>query len=210
MHAMKVSLRNKNPYYLSVCFVFFVLACSRHEIMTPEEFFNYCNTEQSGLVKERKFNNILYKVRLVVPECLALQEGKPKTEMEFRTRLGEMNNQINFVLLLEDDGPIMGQVRKAVFDKSRYGEILSYSNTLLQQDFELKTSNGEIIPSSLVHIESANSTQPVLRISGTFRIKSEILREGVSLKFDDNIFLSGPVNFYFDKTVFQQLPSIRI
>jgi hypothetical protein len=199
-------LRN-NIIYLLLTAV--IVSCSSKKEMDREAYLSYLNSDESGLIMKKTFSGITYKLKCLTPEqlCLRFNGRKTISRTEYDSQVKEYSEQLSFVMLLQDEKG-GSKVRDLVFNKGSYGEALNYANSEMNKHIQLETTPG-IIESGLVHLESANSLQPVLRISISFSgIKN--MEDGFTLIFNDNIFNNGPIKFNYSKQVLEELPKLNI
>jgi hypothetical protein len=82
-----------------------------------------------------------------------------------------------------------------------------YSNSTINEDFKLLQGK-DTVYCALVHLEPANSINPVLRLTVAFSGLDPGSNEDITLFFNDNIFMNGPLKFHFDKKLFTDKPEI--
>jgi hypothetical protein len=188
-----------------------LFGCGQKKIMTQEEYKNFVSSESSELVKSKIFNKINYTCRLQPPELSALVYSSTTftSQADFESEKKSFDNQLNFVIVIEDEQGGRNLVKRAVFDKESYSSILTYANRELQNDFKLSLADKGELKCSIVHVEPANSIQPVIRIAVSFNIQN-IKTEDYTLIFDDNFFNNGKIKFIYDKKILDNLPTLKI
>lgn len=203
-------MRTKQNKLSVLLLVLFLTSCSRHKNLSPEEYLHYLNSEESGFCKTKIVNKIKFSCRLQTAEWMALNasESKAKDLTEFDFRVKSFNKQLNVVLLIEDETKADYTVKKMVYSQEHYSEILSYAGTELQRDIKLQLANGKTLPCSFVHVESANSIYPAIRILASFENIHSDIRD-YSLVFEDKIFNKGKLKFHYGKELFAALPTLK-
>ena len=183
-------------------------SCKR-TTLSMEEYFKYLNSNEKFSVT-KEFNGILYKLKLQPPELMTLRNSKDqiKNTNDFHTELEYYKDKLNFVFLIEDASKNVGKVKSAVFNKQLYATILEYANTDLKKDLRL-IQNGDTLYCAAIHLESANSLQPVIRLSLGFT-NLDPNNKNYTLVFNDNIFNNGPLKFNYSSTLFDQLPELKM
>jgi hypothetical protein len=192
-------------------FIFIALvSCSKKSVNSPAEYLAFCSHPDNGLVVDKEFNNILYKAKLQTPEAILFgAEQDFKSSSEYHQKLVGLKDKLNFVFLIEDVKGSSRQVRSAVFNKSSYGSMLAYANTDLAKDFTLLQGT-DTIYCSVVHLEAANSVQPIIRIALGFDGIDTTKAKDFTLIYNDNFFQNGPLKFHYAPSVFNNLPEIKI
>lgn len=199
----------KKFFYIVSCLALFT-CCNNRKALAPAEFLNFLNSEKSGLKLQKEFNQVNYKLQLQPPEVLALKNLSEKTANgeSFKKEYSYYRNKLNFIFLIEDALESNNRVKLAVFDKDMYSKMLLYANSELKNDFKLVQGNDTLI-CSVVHLEPANSIQPIFRLSLAFN-GVDTLKKEYTLVYNDNLFMNGPIKFYFPKQVFENLPDVKI
>jgi len=179
-------------------------SCVEKKKLKPNEYISYMNSNENSFTRERKFNNIKYKLKIQPAEILALHENDLSAE-KIQKSINYYKDKLNFILIIEDDGSY--KVRSTVFEKEKYGTVLSYANTDLKKDFTLINGKDSVY-CSLLHLESANSIQPVIRMTIGFT-GIQKLESDLTLIYNDNIFSNGPLKFYYSKEALNDLPQLN-
>lgn len=192
---------------LALCFTLF--SCNRQ--LSTQEYIRFLSSEKCALYSDKVIDRIRFKCRLQTPELIALLHSghSAATQTAFEEEKKKYKDQLNVVFLIEDEAPKYHQVKKTVSDKQLYGNLLAYANTGLQQDFSLQLQTGELIPCGLVHMEAANSIQPVIRVTLSFNGVDPGVKD-YSLIFDDNLFHTGRMKFHYGQEVFSGLPTLKL
>jgi hypothetical protein len=107
---------------------------------------------------------------------------------------------------MEDNGS--GKVKKAMFDAEQYGAIMSYANSDLKNDFKLLQGE-DTVYCHIVHLEPANSIQPIIRMTIGFSGLDTNLKD-ITLIYNDNIFRNGPLKFHYPKELLESFPEIKL
>jgi hypothetical protein len=186
-------------------FILFLFGCGKKKL-NQSDYLQYINSEESGLVQKKTFNNVTYKVKLHLPEMISATADENITKAKFESNMKYYNNKVNFIFIMEDNGST--KVKNAMFDKEKYGAMLSYANTELKNDFKLLNGN-DTLYCGLVHLEPANSIQPVIRMTLGFSGIDSVGRS-LTLIYNDNIFSNGPLKFYYSKETLNNLPEINL
>jgi hypothetical protein len=200
----------KNAINIYLVLLVLLSGCSRRSDLNQSEYVRFLNSSESGLVISKTHNNITFNARMQTPEMLTLlgAKGPYSKPAEFETDKKQYEDRLNFTFIIEDEGK-HHQVKETVFDENTYGQLLSYANTELQNDFELQLPNGEIVPCSIAHVEAANSVQPVIRVALAFNHVDPKIKE-YTLVFNDNLFNTGKIKFLYKKEIFDNLPKLKI
>ncbi len=203
-------IKLKNKIFFVIVTVMFCLSCSKNKELNQKEYLNFLNSEDSDLLVVKTLNNIQYTLRCQTPEqqCLSANKSIIKSQEDFENLMKDYKDRLNFILIIEDKKGGSNEVKQAVFNKESYGNILGYANSELGKDISLVTEK-EILPCSLVHLEPANSIQPVLRLAVLFSGIKQTNNE-VTFVFDDNIFKNGPIKFNYSQKTFTELPKLKI
>ncbi|MBP7809088.1 MAG: hypothetical protein KA163_07340 [Bacteroidia bacterium] len=159
-------------------------------------------------MKSKSINKIKYKLRLITPEIMVLNSEKINSESAFKERLKNYEGQVQFNFIIEDDNSENGSlVKETIINPKVYSEILHYANTEMTNDLFV-IINGDTINCTIMHLEPANSIQPVLRFSvGLSDIKNKI--EECTFCFNDNIFNNGLIKFNYSSSTFNNMPKIK-
>jgi hypothetical protein len=214
MTAMKIKSRNKflAIFILPSLLILALTNCGQRKTLSKEDFIQYCNSEKSNLIISKAVQNINYTCKFKIPELTAILNSNKEftSQAEFEKSVKTYSNEILFIFTIKDDSKSSHAVKQLVFDKQKkYSFLLAYANTDMSSDFELKSNNGNIVPCSFLHLEPANSVQPILRITLAFNY-SRSLGEELTLVFNDKIFNNGPIKFNYPKDVLDYLPKLKI
>ena len=202
---------SKTYYFILITAVITLLfiSCNRKSVMSQSEYISFLNSDESSLVISKSIDKIIFKCKLQPARLITLSLDKNyNNEQDFLKDLEYYKDQINIVLIIEDIDKTSHEVKKTVFDVQKFGNFLSYANTDLKNDIELKLDNGDIVSCDLVHMEPANSIKPVIRITASFK-KKGINDKECTVIFDDNLFNHGPMKFYYENNVFENLPKLK-
>lgn len=185
-------------------------SCSDKKVLSPDEYMTYMDSHKDVLKISRELNSVNYSLQMLTPEQQILINSPDvfNNPAAFEKELSYYRNKLNFILVLKDPEKGMNKVRSTMFDKSEYGKILAYANTSLKEDFYL-VQNEDTLYSTIVHLESANSIQPVFRLALGFSGLDSLSKE-CTLVFNDKIFNNGPIKFHYSKNVLSNLPEIKM
>lgn len=186
------------------------IKCGAKQVFSPVNYIKYINDEVNGLVVEREFNKIVYKAKLQPCEMIVLNNSidKIKSDEQFRNEVSLYKGKLNFVFNIEDSKDGTYKVRELMFSKASYGKLLSYANVSLINDFKL-LQGSDTLYCSIAHLESANSVQPIVRISLAFKGLDTLKKNDLTLLYNDNIFLNGPLKFHFSMDALNKIPEIK-
>jgi hypothetical protein len=181
----------------------------RVKSLTPDEYVTFLNSDESGMKSTSVVNNIRYQSILVPSQYLVIKHSKDsiKTQKDFEHQLDYYIDQLNVILLISDAGQKNHVVKKTIFDSQKYNSIIAYVNSEMKNDFMLVQDN-DTIYTSLLHIESSNSVEPLLRLSLGFTGVNPKAKD-VVLVFSDNIFENGFIKFNYASAL-SKLPEIKI
>lgn len=184
-----------------------VLCSCERKTLQKEAWLAYVNSEESGLVKVQNINGIEYTLKCMVPQqqCLLFNRNNKET-INMDTLLSEYRDKLHFVLRIRDQKDAYTAVRSVVFNKEMYGTLMGYANSDMNRDFTVESESGNSM-CGLLHLESANSVQPELRMALSF---SEVsTNDEITLVFNDHIFNNGPIRFNYSKNTFANLPTLK-
>jgi hypothetical protein len=206
MTGTMTGLRN-NIFYTAIMVILF--SCSSKKEMDRESYLNYLNSEESGLLVTKTLNGITYQLKCLLPEqqCLQFNKSTINSQKDFDQMINEYNGKLSFILLIKDENG-SGVVKKTVFSQTKYAEVVEYANTDQPKDIILETDQSEL-QCSMLHLESSNSVQPILRMILSFG-KVENPYSGFTIIFNDNVFGNGPVKFNFSKNLLENLPKLKM
>lgn len=196
----------------NILFIILVIAltsCQRRKILPESEYVKYLNSSKSGLTITKFLNGIRYNLKMQPGELLAILNTSENTNnsLNYTEALKKYASQINFVFVIDDEQDNDNRVKLSVFNKEIYGNLLGYANTELIKDIHLVQGN-DTLSCALVHMEPANSIQPVLRLALAFNGVDTAKKE-CTLIFNDNLFNNGPLKFHYPRDVFEQLPKLK-
>lgn len=186
-----------------------VAACGTREKLGPDAYVQHLSSNESPSLITKELNGVNYKLRLLTPEYMALSHSREHlNKNEVMESLKNYNHQVSFVFVIEDSDKNQGRVKSTVFNAEGYGNILGYANTDLKNDFMLVREH-DTLYCNLVHLEPANSLQPVIRLSLAFNLPSSA-EKGFTFLFNDNIFNNGPLKFNYSKRTIDALPELNM
>lgn len=185
-----------------------LMSCRRSAELSVVDYASYINSEKSELIKEKRINNIKYKLRLITPEVMVLNNEKAVNESDFKEKLKKHEGQLSFNLIIEDDHSEKGSpVMETIINPKTYSEILEYANTEMINDVFLIVDN-DTVNCAILHLEPANSIQPVLRFSVGLADLGNKIKE-CTFCFNDNLFNNGWIKFNYSEATFNNLPKIK-
>jgi hypothetical protein len=178
-------------------------------MLNAEDYLKYFNSSENELLLDKELNGIRYKLRLLTPEYMTLNQSRGRYDTgQLANSLESFQYQKNFVFVIEDAGKSFNRVKSTVFNTERYGTILDYANTDLKNDFMIVREK-DTLYCDLVHVEAANSLQPKVRLSLVFSSRDKVM-DGFTLLFHDNIFNNGPLKFNYSNKVLKDLPELNM
>ena len=185
-------------------------SCSDQNCLILEEYRQYLNSEECPLNTSKEINDIKYAVRVQPPQLTLMNSvgDSIKTELDFNRYLKYYMDKWNVVLLISDADQSDHLVKRTIFDQAKFQAILSYANTELAENVMLVQDN-DTLYTSLIHLEPANSMQPLLRISMNFQGNNPNA-ESYTIIFNDDIFQNGPMKFRYTSEQFKNLPTLKI
>lgn len=195
--------------FLGIVLMLVIFASCKRAALSRDEYIKYINTEEDFCVT-REFNGVSYKLKLQPPELLTLKNSPEQinNNEDFEKSLEYFKDKLNFIFLIEDASKVDVKVKSAVFDKQIYASVLKYANTELRNDLKL-IQNGDTLICSVVHLESANSLQPVIRLSLGFT-DLDPLNKNYTLVYNDRMFQNGPIKFNYSSTLFERMPELKM
>lgn len=197
--------------FLSITYLLLLISsCGGRKKLSPDAYVNYLNSEMSDLLISKELNKVNYKLRLLTPEYMVINGNRntPVNNEQFTTKLKDQIGRINFVMLIEDSENTGSIVKQVVFNTDQYGTLLEYANSNLKNDFMLVRRKDTLF-CSLIHMEAANSLQPVVRISFAFEGAGSNDDE-FTLIYNDHLFNNGPLKFIYSKETLTQLPELKM
>lgn len=197
-------------YFFIIILMAGLTQCANKKTLAPDAYMQYLNSSESGLMLSKEYNQISYKLKMQPAGYLAIANSGAsiKTQADFKASLNNYKEQMNFILLIQDAEKSNHRVKSMVFNKQEYGTILAYANTDLKNDIVL-IQERDTLYCRMLHLESANSLQPILRLSLSFNGINANAKE-FTLILNDNIFNNGPIKFYYSKKVMENLPDLKL
>jgi hypothetical protein len=185
------------------------VSCDKVSELSVKDYVVYVDSEKSNLSKTKTINSIKYKVKLITPELMVLGNEKIKDQTEFLEKCKGYNEQMNFTFIIEDDKDSKDfAVKDALIESETYSNIMQYANSEMVRDIYLITDS-DTIRCSLLHLEPANSVQPVFRFSLGFTGLKHKIKE-CTLCINDELFNNGCIKFNYSESTFNNLPKVKV
>lgn len=189
-------------------------SCEGDKVLSYEDYHKWLNEPENGLVKERKVNALIFRVKYLPTEYLVHRELRTAEQAYSQAQIDsiyrEYENGMHFLfsILPSEEGLIQDIVKLGITNYQEYKERVNVMNFGMQELMEMNADGVEINP-VIVRMEnvygiSAKRDWNVLFVSDAIGAANTY-----DLRFEDDIFYSGMHHFVFEAKNLEGLPKIK-
>lgn len=191
--------------------IFQLLCCGNKHFNKPEDYLQWINNPDNGLVQKKKVNRLILKIKYLPHKYLLLIENEEASSKEIEAMLQTRKSDgLSFLLTispdLKDDGDIMF---RGVSSLKEFNERVLQMNFNIGQSISLVLDH-KVYNSVLSNLENTYSLNKGRNINLLFDITLEELRQSKDSKLDvkyvDEIFNTGIHHFLFDARDILRIP----
>jgi hypothetical protein len=199
----------------------FFMHCGNRSFTTEQQYYEWMNNAENGLVKERIVNATHFKVNLVPSELLTLQtlnKLSNPSEVVVDSVRRDLAHAATFVLTIGPDKQKKEGRSDIVFSDVRSYE--EYREKLMRLNFELEElitlqAGVEQFRPVLTNLENVYGLTDHRKINLVFvprtTAQAEVLKQNdLELLFDDRIFNTGINRFVFRRSDIEDIPNINL
>ena len=185
--------------------------CNGVKVLMPDDYLKWMNDPSNGMVKQKEINGLMYEVKYLTPEVMALNELR-KTNVgkeEFQNIRKQYGNMNYFRLRIYDKGGghIYNYLRKKRVDPD---EVEAYYNYSAQKDWIVISGSIDTAKCTLFTFAKTYGASVEFDFEMGY-INRDSLRKGdMSLEYDDRVLNNGTLKFLFSSKDLQKIPQIKI
>ena len=189
-------------------FIFLVAALVSCRPVVPAEELNvFVGNPENGFLASKTIGNIEYQVRHKPSELVAVQSGELNNDLSnLESVLETYDDQWHFDLRI---GSVNGRppLENQVYTQGEYSPELKALMSGIQNQLFIITPS-DTLNCLLHHFERSYGVAPYHTISLVFAKPSET--KDVVLKYNDQLFGTGPVNINITSIVHQNSPRLKV
>ena len=201
---------------LSITLVMLLNACGQTTISSYDDYLQWLNDVENGLVVNKEVNGITLKVKHLPAHYLAYQDlsNKPFIKKEVADSIiNKYSKSLTFLVTIGVDGQIKkGDVMyQGVRDYEAYKERLYAMNFDIEEDISI-TMDGLTYQPVLSHLENGYGLTDSRNIMVVFvpHTKEEAVfyaSQDIQFTYDDEIFNTGINHFQFNRSDINRVPT---
>ncbi len=166
--------------------------------------------KDENLILEKKLGQVVYNCQYIPAEYNAIRYLRPDMEkLRLKEAIDASNGFVYFKFSIKSTDPSNPVLDPSVLDAITYNERIQYFNAFAQNNLKLIYDKDTLDCNQYLFENPFNlSTEVKLMIA--FKIKENHPIEGMQLIYNDELFNSGFVKFYFESRELQQIPELII
>lgn len=187
------------------------IGCGGKKVLDKSGFEKWMKNNKNGLVKERIINRIKYKVSFQPIDWLMLKSDKQlaMNNQDIKVK-SDYENVLTFTLDITDTSGNYSMLRYELRHESEYYDRINYYSNLIQNDLYL-VEGTDTLPCMFTHMEQTYNVSPINTITIEFVRKDKSKRYNDTwLVYNDRVFNSGILKFYFKKEDLNNIPELKI
>ena len=193
-----------------IVLIIFITGCGGRKVLSPSEYLKWMNSDKNGMVVKKEINGLVYEVRSLSPEWMALNELKqtnPERSVFDNTR-SQYGNMSYFKLRIYDvkGSHVHNHLKKDGLNPDAVEAYLNYS---AQKDIRLITGE-DTIPCALFAFSKTYGASNEFNIEMAFSNNDSIKEQDRRLEWDDNATGNGLLKFLFASKDLKQIPQLRL
>ncbi len=177
---------------------------------TPREFFTWCTSEQSGLKRSRKIDDLQFVLQYKPVEMIACIETRSDTlsRDQYEQYQNNMGGLLSFNLGIYVQDVNAELLKYNLPSYQSYQDRVNYYAFDVQNDMKL-VQGKDTIYCSIHHFERIYDISSYCVISMAFDKSKIDLSKAVTFVFEDMIFDKGIIKFSFDPGTLNKLPKLK-
>lgn len=203
----------ENKIYKIVMLPFLLLLGCGSPELSPDAYLSYCNDPSESLIQERSFGQLRYQLMYEPVSYKALKELQDSHAVIDVARLDSLKKEYEgleyFVLKIENLSSGKSPLKSIIKNYEDLAKVNQYCQTNLEKDVYAE-SGGVKVPCALFHLEEDHNLVNFNMLSFAFESARLDPEKDLTVVFDDPMFNSGTIKFYFPKHSFNQLPRLKL
>lgn len=191
-----------------LCIIFIMIALvSCRPVVPVEEINAFVGNPENGFLITKTVGNIEYQIRHKPSELVAVQSGELRDDLSnLESVLEAYKDQWHFDLRI---GSVNGRppLENQVYTQGEYSPELKTLMSGIQRQLSILTP-ADTLNCLLHHFERSYGVAPYHTISLVFAKPKET--KDVVLKYNDQLFGTGPVNINITSIVHQNSPKLKV
>jgi hypothetical protein len=199
-----------------IIFLFFLSACVSNEVKNTEEYLQWLNNEENGLVKVKYINGMEVKIKYLPADYLAFQElndMKWYTENQKDSIIKIYSDNETFIMTIgpdkrkKENGDVM---LKGINNYKEYKGRFLTMNFDMSEFIKMEIGNKIYKPvlSNMENTYGLEESRNIIFVFSPGKEKDKILSNSdeIDLKYSDEMFGLGTNHFVFSKKWIDNLP----
>jgi hypothetical protein len=186
-----------------------LVSCSSEQL-TPEAYMQWIRSDENGLHVSKQFDGVDFDLQYE-PATYQVLKRSDATSVNLKevqaesVGLATMNLFTFSITCPNGEDP----ARYTCSDEADYQQWLNYLLADMQQDFELITGS-DTIPCAYYHYERNYHTSPKHNFQIGFPVVKGDSSSKLQVKFNDQLFGIGPVQFSISADALSHIPSLKL
>lgn len=179
----------------------------RNKQANPADYLAYISNPRNGLIQKKHIDNIMYEVRYISPEAMALAELRDinPQKQKLEKTIEEYGQMAYFrVNISAEEGHLFNTLRTMGENPD---ELESYLNFDAEHDFTLRTAT-DTVKSGLYHFNRSYGLSNSWQLMLAFDIPNCDRQRDLIVSYTDHISNSGQLNFRFSETDIANIPKL--
>lgn len=185
------------------------LLVSCQEKLTPLEYKQWAESEESGLVKQKEVNGLTFRAQYKTREYSVLLQKGPRgiENCDIEKEVAAISEDHQILLTIDNSENGTPPLEHEIYDERDYYARLQYlTSGEVSKDCFLLTEQKDTVPCALSHFERDFGIGPKLNLSLAFDRSRVPENERIQLCFKDRMFNRGMIKFIFEKESINELP----
>ena len=202
--------KSRNAVFFFLLIVFSSMGSCRMKTAKPKEYLHYIQSKSSGLVQEKEIDKIVFEVRYLTPEAMALNELKSLTpeKKEFKKALKEYEGLNYYQMKIrskDPDGHIFNTLKAQGFSSEDIERHLRF-----EAQNKISVEEGKDTCSVLLYSfsETYGLSKDLVVALGTEN-KDTMKIHDKTFDFDADILNRGLLKFKFNRSDLNKIPKLE-
>lgn len=205
--------------FLQFTFLLIIVGSCNSGVSTKEELLTFINSNQDSFVRTKRVNKFNISVKYLPPQFFVLKElsggHSPKSKV-VDSLMNIYGNSRTFLLTVSSDETAENPIKDNVMfygseSIQEYKERAVQMNFTMEDQFRLKTENGEFFP-VLCNLENTYSAVGhknfLIVFADTDSNQGLMAAKNLDFVFTDEFFNTGINHFVFDKEQIDDVPTL--
>ena len=197
--------------YILILFMVCSIGCGGKKVLDKPGFEKWMKNNKNGLVKEKIINRLKYKVCFQPIDWLMLKSDKQLVMNDQVSKIKkDYESVLTFTIDITDTSESYSMLRYELGHENEYYDRINYYSNIIQNDLYL-VDGTDTLPCMFTHMEQTYNVSPINTITVEFVRKDKTKKYNDTwLVYNDRVFNSGILKFFFKKEDLNNIPELKI